>query len=292
MKPRMSLLLQFAIVVVATGQLHADPKLAPIVFVSSGKLCSSSGTDDAHTACLDRREEFSSPSWRPDGSGLVVEVGKHDGPHSLVLLDRRGRTTATLDGSAEHIRPVWAPDGRHVFAIDYELGRAIARWDANGKSRTEIPVTGYADSAGFQMIALSPSGRRAALLGMDFRQLVIVKVSDTQWVTERVAPSGFSFVSQSAWVDDERLIFVGEKDGSRGELWELNVADGSVRRIGIDGLWLRDQMALSPGGDSVIVTATAVGAPLRWTLWRFEIATRMKSQLTTGIEDVDPTWRR
>lgn len=288
----MSLLLLLAIVIVATGQLYAAPELAPIVFVSSGQLCSSSGTDGARTTCLDRREEFSSPSWRPDGSGLVVEVGKHDGPHSLVLLDRRGRKTAKLDGSSEHIRPVWAPDGRHVFAIDYDLGRAVARWDENGKNRTEIPVTGYTDSAAFQMIAFAPSGRRAALLDRDFRRLVIVRVSDAQWVTEQVAPSGFSYVSQSAWVGDERVMFVGKRDGSRGELWELNVADGSVRRVGIDGLWLRDQMALSPSGDSVIVTATADGAPLRWTLWRLAIATGVKTQITKGIEDVDPTWRR
>ena len=122
--------------------------------------------------------------------------------------------------------------------------------------------------------------------------MVIVKVSDEQWTMEKVAPSGFSYVSQSAWLDEDRLVFVGKRNTTRGELWELNVADSSIRRIGTNGIWLRDQMTLSPERNSAIVTATADGGPLQWNLWRVAISTGLKMQLTKGIEDVDPTWRR
>ncbi len=124
--------------------------------------------------------------------------------------------------------------------------------------------------------------------------MVIANVSDRRWTADRVLPAGFSYVSQSAWIDEERLLFVGKRESSRGELWELNVTDGSVRRLGIDGLWLRDQIAVSPDRDSTVVSATADGGRVQWNLWRYVLRTRQVTQLTAGNEDedVDPTWRR
>jgi hypothetical protein len=70
----------------------------------------------------------------------------------------------------------------------------------------------------------------------------------------------------TAWLDDEHLLFIGKQGTKRGQLWELHVAEGTVRERGIDGLWLRDQLVLSLARNSVAVTAVgehehASGAP-------------------------------
>lgn len=142
MRHFLSQLSQAVLVIMVTGPLRVAPDLGPIVFVSDGRLCSISESTVAKSVCLERPEQFGAPSWRPDGSALVVEAGRHDGPQSLLVLDRTGRTTVRLAGSSEHIRPAWSADGRYVFAISYTIGRAVARWDANGKNRTVVPVTG------------------------------------------------------------------------------------------------------------------------------------------------------
>ena len=154
-----------AIAIIGVGDVALAQDLRPIVYVNWGQICSVSVSLVTNRSCLNSQDEFGSPSWRPDGSALVVEAGGHDSPHSLVLLDRRGRKVGGLVGSLSHLRPAWSPDGKYVFGIDYGLGRAVVRWDADGKNRAVVPVAGAdGETTAFQMISFNPSGSRVALL--------------------------------------------------------------------------------------------------------------------------------
>lgn len=285
-------LVVFSVILLVHSALAQE--LGDIVYVSWGELCSISSDIGRNSICINTQKEFGSPCWKPHSSErLVVEAGEHDGLHTLVLMDRVGRIIRTLSGSADHIRPAWSPDGRHIYAISYGLGNAIARWDSEGRNRVVVPVINpNQPDRGFQMISFSPSGRLAALLTMHFREMVIVKVTDSNLLVQKVLPQGFKYVSQSVWIDEDRLLFVGKKNSDRGELWELNVSDGIVTRRGIDGLWLRDQIAISPDRDSIAVTAVMDNTVTEWNLWKFSLRTGMTTKLTKGTEDVDPTWRR
>lgn len=173
---RSRLLAVTALCFVATQAGFAQ-SLQSILYTSWGNLCSVAPAG-GRPQCPKGRNEFDSPSWQPDGARIVAEAGQHDGPHSLVLLDRAGRQLRRVDASSGYMRPTWTPDGQHILAINYELGSAVARWDANGTNKTTLRVVGGSEAGrSFQMISLSPSGNRAALLTMQFKEMILATIS-------------------------------------------------------------------------------------------------------------------
>ena len=214
------------------------------------------------------------------------------GPDGVVFLDSRGRLISNAEG-ASGFRPVWSPDGQYVYAIDYKLGAAVERWDSYGKNRVVLPITGVDDPRALtQMISISPSGKRAAILMRDFNEMLITDVRDKGLSVLKILPRDFGYVSQSVWLDDHHLLFVGKQGGTRQELWELDVESGTTTKRGIGGLWLQDFVALSPDGNSVVVTATN-DVDVSWDLWLYNLETSQLTQLTTGTRDenVAPSWR-
>ena len=243
--------------------------------------------------CLREDFEFDSPAWQPGGRTLVVEAGVHDGPHKLLLLSSSGETIRSLSESSGFIRPRWSSDGSSIYALSYDLGQAVGRWNAEGKNFSSVPVHSSEPFRYVQMLAFSPNGERAALLVDDFKKMLIAQVTNSGFEVERVLPKQFSYVSQAAWLDDTRLLFVGKKDNPRAELWELNTKTGAVKMRGINGLWIRDFLALSPDRTTAVVCGSAVGAKqTRWSLWSYSLQNSLLVQLTNGIEDVTPAWRQ
>jgi hypothetical protein len=126
---------------------------------------------------------------------------------------------------------------------------------------------------------------------MDFREMVLATVDDSLFSVFANLPRDFSYVSQSVWVDEEHLLFIGKRDTNQGELWQLSISDGSVAKRGIKGLWLRDQIAISPDRQSVVVTAVEGSARTDWNVWKSSLVTQRRSRLTNGTEDVVASWR-
>jgi hypothetical protein len=287
------------LVILSSAPRVLAPRLHEILYTSEEALCSVAASG-GRAICLKTGEGFNDPSWNPNGTRIVARAAPHFERGGLVLLDSTGRLIRRLDQSTGAIRPVWSPDGRSILAIDYRIGSAVARWTNDGRTRERLPVIGGADSgqkvhpdaprAHFQLISLSPSGRRAALLTMPFREMLLARVSDTALFVFATAPHGFDYVSQAAWLDDEHLLFIGKQGTKRGQLWELHVADGTVRKRGVDGLWLRDQLALSLARNSVAVTAVGDSSDGHWSVWTYSLSTMITHRLTRGLEDVVGSW--
>jgi hypothetical protein len=169
--------------------------------------------------------------------------------------------------SSNYIRPTWSPDGRFIFAINYGVGSAIGRWSVDGMNKTRVPVTGGTETGrAFQMVSFSPSGNRAALLTMDFRDMVLARRNDRGFDVFAKVRAGFRYVSHSAWRDEDHLLFVGKRESTGGELWEVAISTGRLTRRGVDRLWLRDQLAISPDRESVIVTAVSDSKAPAWNV--------------------------
>lgn len=261
-------------------------ELGPILYRSWDGLCSISPSPGAKPVCS--RADWGDPSWQPHGKRIVATSRS-----GLALFDSNGQLIRALGGKSGG-RPTWSPDGRYIYATNGGTGSTILRWDADGRGRALIPVLGQEGSdVYFQMISISPSGRRAAILRRNFDRMLIADVGETKFSVSASVPRGFSYVAQSVWLDDDHLLFVGKKDTNQGELWQLDLRSGATLREGIDGLWLRDFVALSPDGKSVVVTATN-GKPVSWDLWQYFLDSRRLVRLTFGTadENVEPSWRR
>jgi hypothetical protein len=187
---------------------------------------------------------------------------------------------------------VWSPDGRFIYALKYSVAGAVLRWDSAGRHLTTVPVEGAA-GAMFQMLAFSPSGKRAAILTGSFEQMDLVEVTSTTIRVVATSPSAFHYVSQAAWLDEGHVVFVGREEQGLAHLYELSTSTGTVRRIGIDSLGLRDQLVLGPDRRAMVVTATLVGnGPTKWQLWWYSLVDHARRRLTDGTEDIVTGWRR
>jgi len=264
--------------------------LRDVLYSSRGQLCSVSA-DGTDRLCVSQRFECDGASWRPGGSTIVAERSVHDGPSSLYLLDSLGRPVRELESSSDCIRPVWSPDGRFIYARKYSVVGALLRWDSAGRHLTTIPAQGATDET-FQMLAFSPSGKRAAIVTDGFQQMDLVEVTPTTIRVVARAPSAFHYVSQGAWLDESHIIFVGREEPGLAHLYELNTLTCAVRQIGIDSLGLRDQLVLAPDRRAVVVTAALVGAdPTEWQLWWYSLVSHERRRLTDGTEDIVTGWR-
>jgi Tol biopolymer transport system component len=287
MQSRYLLLLTMAAAAFDTGR----PKLSEVLYVDSGRLCSIAPVGGKPN-CARSEAEYDWADWRPGFALIVAEPSAEgSGPAGLQLLDSTGRRIRGLEKSVGMMRPVWSPDGRTIFALDYDLASAIARWDADGRHKTLLPVSGGEDSLGrkFQMISFSPSGRMAALTTMHFAEMGIAQVASTGLQVVATLPRDFRYVSQSVWLDEGHLLFLGKRGPGVGELWELTVSDGTVRRRGIDHVFLRDQIAISPDRRSIVVTAVS-DSTKQWRVWRYDLETGKSVELTHGDEQMVRSW--
>ena len=272
-------------------------ELADILYIDWGKLCSVSPVPGTKPVCSNFMEECDSPSWQPKGTEIVVEAGEHDGPKKLVLLSSDGTLIKPLAQSSGFIRPVWSPNGKFIYALSYELKNSIGRWDGQGENFRQISIKGADNQYEYlQMISFSPSGKLAAILTDKFKRMLIAEIQGQSFSVKKILPRDFKYVSQSAWLDDNHLLFVGEKESNRGELWVLNINDGSIKKIGITGLWLRDSITLSSDNKSVAVCAAPDNQETAsWNLWKYDLDSAKVTRLTTGTkgaEDVEPSWRK
>jgi hypothetical protein len=271
--------------------LSQGSELLPIVYSDSGGLCSVSHTGGA-IKCVKSKKEYGSPSWQPKGSNIVAESGYHDGAHNLELLKNDGTAIRRLHKSSEFIRPVWSQDGRYIYGLSYSQPRSIRRWDSEGKKFVDIPVRGAeAEYKYLQMISFDPSHKRAVILLDHFKKMLLVTVHDDHFQAIKIIPKDYSYVSESVWLDENNLIFIGKKNDKRGELWKLNVDSEKIQMVGVPGLWLRDTVTLSPDRKSVIVCAMSDDDKTKWSLWRYSLGSPRAERITTGTEDVSPSWR-
>ena len=269
--------------------------LGPIVYRGEDGLCSVQPSGDEPPFCP--HVFLGSPELSADGRWMAAErrVGSKDGPGpatEIVIADRRGAVVQRLRGSEDFIRPVWGHDGQHVFALNYKFARAAVRWGWPKGEKTIVQIYNLpADDHHVQRISFSASGRRAALLGNRFERVYLADFSPEGFQIHRALALPFTYVSFPVWLDETRFLATARTErGAPAGLWEINVDSGTVRKLETPGLAMRDSIVLSPDKTSVVVTATQLGGPLAWSLWRVKLDTPEIKRLTTGREDISPSW--
>ena len=201
-----------AILVLVAPSSGAAQELGPVLYNTWEGLCSISPESGAKPHCIGGKR-YEEASWQPHGNRIVTESRG-----GLVFLNSNGQLISRAVSKSGG-RPIWSPDGKYVYAINYALGRAVERWDAFGKHRIVLPVTGLEDQqlrSGdvpspmiLQMISLSPSGK-----GLHYSLVTSRKCSLPMLVT-KFSQFNKSFLMNSAmfpspfgWTK-RHLLFIG-----------------------------------------------------------------------------------
>lgn len=112
-----------------TSEPVGEPRLSPdgarVAFSMGGRIgLVSMGTGKVRMMTLGVRWRDASPSWRPDGKGLVVSSRRGEGANaSLHLLDlesggaEAARDPLTQTRGVDDLQPVFAPDGLSVVFV-------------------------------------------------------------------------------------------------------------------------------------------------------------------------------
>jgi Tol biopolymer transport system component len=273
-------------------RFSSAPDLGPIVYSSSGQLCSIDIQKDEKPSCYS--SSLRHLSFSPDGRLLAASTTPGDRiPSRIAVLDRSGALLGYLPGSDEFIRPVWSPDGNYVYAVINAHGHAsVGRWRWPSGEKALLPVEDLPSGCrSIDSLSLSSAGDRAVLM-CNFKQLYLAEVrSDLLRVERELAPQ-FSYVSLPRWFDKSQLLAVARiKKGEIANLWRIDSATGFAEIVPTPELALRDYVTVSPDGKSVVVTGSRLNSSI-WRLWRIDLDDQKQTQLTTGTEDVAATWTR
>lgn len=138
------------------------------------------------------------------------------------------------------------------------------------------PVTHFTQLASIQGVAVSPSGRRIAMLVPSPEGRVRLAVMD---LSPRSAPrvvAGFGDgnIAQFAWVNEDRLVFVGAMDGA-----ETEEGGGGTFAVNHDGEGYRQLIAWRRGAGEAATGSRIAQRQLPWGWW-------LHSTIDDGSADV------
>jgi len=265
----------------------------PIIYKSRDGLCSVQPSGDVSAYCPGIF--FEHPAISPDGNliAAVERISSQGGPAAntrLVVADRRGVVVQSIASSDGFIRPVWAPDGQYLYAINYELRGAIGRWAWPSNKRIAIPIRDLDRGCNsIQGISFSASGHRAALL-CDFRRIYIAATGSIDIQIQRLLSLSFTNVGFASWLSDDQLMTVARMEkGRAAKLWRIDVNTAATHAIDTPVLSFRDYVSVSPDKKSAVATARQLESN-EWSLWRIDFDRLRTTRLTHGSEDVSPTW--
>ncbi len=232
-------------------------------------------------------------AYSPRNKTLALIGSKgNDGQRSLFLLKwpatKLLRIPYPKDGAPYH--PQFDPEGRYLYAVNY--GPEIFRYSLSGGEWTRLPVQGIPDLH-VQAIAVSPSGRLAAMSPADFKGFLIAEVAPNRFRVLRTVLTDFDNCISPHWIDDGHIVFLGRKTAGYQSVWLLNVGTGQLNQLTQPPLGTRDFLSLSSNGSSVVFTASDTIMPAEWTLWRLDLSGKEPTRLIPGKQDSSflfPVW--
>jgi eukaryotic-like serine/threonine-protein kinase len=222
----------------------------------------------------------------PDGN-YVAYVTDNAGKESLWMRQTVTRSDIQIiQPSDEHYGGLtFSPDGNYVFYV-----RGAAVWGAG--TLYQIPTLGgesrkVADRVD-SPVAFSPDGRRLAFMrdqpGSETALMVAeADGSGERQISARKIPDPFSEAGMS-WSHDGKRIAIGAYSGGECYVMTVQVADGSVKRVGSQGwrhilrvAWLADSSGFVFGAQD------SANGPLQ--LWELSYPDGRARRVTNDLDD-------
>jgi eukaryotic-like serine/threonine-protein kinase len=228
------------------------------------------------------------PAWSPDGKTIVIPIVQpsKDVVGGFLAVDVATGQDRVVGGSADRVFywPAWMPDGRALIPTSSELQA--------GRMQSQIGFVTYpggeyraltADTSDYGRVGVSQDGKTIVAIQSKFRfSLSIAPAGDP----DQLHP--IPLASQSPpwrwnWLSDGRLLLP-----QAGALKAV-AADGTESTIYSDPKHIPDQVAVCGGGQVIVFRQVGRTGSATANLWRMDLNGTNQKQLTTGLNEQEPT---
>jgi Tol biopolymer transport system component len=268
-----------------------------IVFSRGGQLFSL--YPGASEEQLTSGEYFSSqPAVSPDGETIAYARLPSDfsTPSEIYTLAREGGTPkalVTLEGS--NTAPAWSPDGTEIaFAHQAPEGGVSNIYKINLSSKTITQLTHLSEeptnAAGAP--AWSPDGTKIAFIESTDASGFGLAVMDSDGSDiKKIVTTGM--VADVGWSHDGTHLFYTRDERTETSAFQIYTiaADGTENKAITEDSYQKPELAVSPDGMKIIFMRGGKPRELgNYSVWEMNTDGTEQEQLTSGHEDVDPTW--
>jgi len=160
------------------------------------------------------------PKWSPDGSQIAFYAFRSGNREIWVMPSGGGAARQLTTGITDNVNPDWSPDGKEIAFSSARSGNPDI-W--------VVPASGGEP----RPVATGPSADELPQWSRDGASIVFLSMRSGEWRLWRVAVSGGDPepITKRAdifcWSPDGKRIFYA----SRGNLWELELGNGSERQL-------------------------------------------------------------
>jgi eukaryotic-like serine/threonine-protein kinase len=228
------------------------------------------------------------PAWSPDGKTIVIPIVQpsKDVVGGFLAVDVATGQDRVVGGSADRIFywPAWMPDGKALIPTSSELQA--------GRMQSQIGFVTYpageyraltADTSDYGRVGVSKDGKTLVAIQSKFRfSLSIAPAGDpdqlhTIPLASQLPPWRWN------WLTDGRLLLP-----QAGALKAV-AADGTESTIYSDPKHIPDQVAVCGGGQVIVFRQVGRSGSATANLWRMDRNGTNQKQLTTGLNEREPT---
>ena len=236
-------------------------------------------------ASVDLPEEFywnNYPAWSADGKKIALVVTDQTEHFVRVVIFENGAARELKMPDFRNVEQiVWSADANHLIAAAND-GNNFQLWKISAADAAARRITNDLNS----YLGISVSADRKKLLSRQriyFSNIYVGKkdAGDLRQLT--VGTSRNDGLKGVAWVDDERIVYSTNDEKIRDwNLWLLNAADGTKRKLTDDAETQNDHPAVAPDRKTIYF---ASDRNRESRIWRIDADGGGLAQVTFGEDE-------